>query len=328
MRIDPRSLAHGIRASIRRPLLAALPLAAVATTALTPAATPAAAQSAAYVTLYRDINYLGYSGPPITLYANTPDLQTVGFNDVASSLTMAPGTKVALFENVNYFGACTTFTANDPDLRDNPVNLNDRVSSVLFGQDCPLQLYDSAGYNGPHVNFWNDVSDLGNYSWANRQSFADTVASLRVPPGKKVTAYSAINYGGICEEFTADDPDLSNNPSGTDRISSVKFDVSCPPTVVLFDGSNYGGEFLQLALNIPEFPKSVDLAPLGWANRVSSVHVAGGASVALWDGHWGTGGHTTVSTSQPSLTNTAVGDNTAVSAIATCSEATPASACH
>jgi hypothetical protein len=42
MRIDPRSLARGIRATIRRPILATLTLAAVATSALTPATTHAA----------------------------------------------------------------------------------------------------------------------------------------------------------------------------------------------------------------------------------------------------------------------------------------------
>ena len=273
MRIDPQSLARSIRATIRRPILAALPLAVAATSALVPAATPAAAQSAAPVTLYRDINYLSYSGPPITLSANIPDLKTVGFNDMASSLTVPAGTKVALFQHANYLGACAVFTANDPDLRDNIVDnlvLNDNVSSVLFGQDCPLQLYDSAGYNGPFRTFWNDVPNLAQYSFDN------TVASLRVPPGKKVTAYSDPNYGGICEEFTADDPDLSNNPSGTARISSVRLGVSCPAQVVLFENLNYQGAFIKF-----DSSGFVRLQDVGWAGRVSSVYVAGGAGVTL-----------------------------------------------
>jgi hypothetical protein len=249
-------------------------LATVATSALVPAATPAAAQSVAPVTLYRDINYLGYSGPSITLAANTPDLKLVGFNDMASSLTVPPGTKVALFEHANYLGACTAFTANDPDLSNNPVNLNDRVSSVRFGQDCPLQLYDSAGYNGPYRLFWSDVPNLAQYT------FNDTVASLRVPPGTKVATYSDINYGGICEEFTADDPDLYGNASGTARISSVKFGASCPPQVVFFEHLNYEGAFIKFDSSYME---TLSLQSVGWSDRVSSVYLAGGDhSVHLW----------------------------------------------
>src|SRR5215475_12840015 len=99
MRIDPPSLARSIRATIRRPLLAALPLAVAATSALVPAAAPAAAAPVtSWVTLFQDINYLSYSGPPITLYADTPDLRTVGFDNVASSLFVPAGTRVSLFE--------------------------------------------------------------------------------------------------------------------------------------------------------------------------------------------------------------------------------------
>jgi len=308
-----QSLARSIRATMRRPLLAAMTLATIATSALVPGATPAAAQSVAPVTLYRDINYLAYSGPSITLGANTPDLKTVGFNDMASSLRVSPGTTVALFEHANYLGACTAFTANDPDLSNNPVNLNDRVSSVLFGKDCPLQLYDSAGYNGPFRLFWSDVPNLAQYT------FNDTVASLRVPPGTKVTTYSDINYGGICEEFTADDPDLYGNPSGNVRISSVRLGVSCPPQVVVFDNSNYGGEFRFIPLTSDTVVLQ-GLAP-PFQNRVSSVYVTGGASADLWTEIEGPYvqdfGCTTFSVSWPNLTTSPynelqpVGDNRA-----------------
>ena len=261
-----QSLARSIRATMRRPLLAAMTLATIATSALVPGATPAAAQSVAPVTLFQNANYFG---PSVTLYANTPDLKTVGFNDIASSLTVPLGTKVALYEHANYLGACTAFTAWDPDLSNNPVNLNDRVSSVLFGQDCPLQLYDSAGYNGPFRLFWSDVPNLAQYT------FNDTVASLRVPPGKKVAAYSDINYGGICEEFTADDPDLYGNASGNARISSVKLDATCPPQIVFFEHLNYEGAFIKF-----DQSQSVWLDQVGWTNRVSSVYLAGGAHAA------------------------------------------------
>jgi hypothetical protein len=311
MRIDPRSLVRSIRATIRRPLLATLPLAVAATGALVPAATPAAAQSAAFVTLYRDINYLSYSGPPITLSANTPDLKTVGFNDMASSLTVPAGTKVALFQHANYLGACAVFTANDPDLRDNVVDnlvLNDNVSSVLFGQDCPLQLYDSAGYNGPFRTFWNDVPNLTQYSFDN------TTASLRVPPGKTVTAWSDPNYSGVCEQFTADDPDLYGNVSGNARISSVRFGAFCPPSqIILFENSNYDGEFRILPPPTPGVQRFWDLSDLvsatgNFANRVSSVYLSGGPAVVLQDLY---GGCTQFTVSDPDLHGTQVSNDSA-----------------
>jgi hypothetical protein len=327
MRIDPQSLARGIHATIRRPILAALPLAVAATSALVPAATPAAALSAPSVTLYQDINYLGYSGPPITLFADTPDLKTVGFNDVASSLAVGAGTKVALFQHANYLGACAVFTANDPDLRDNIVDnlvLNDNVSSVRFGHDCPLQLYDSAGYNGPFRTFWyedlpmsgpdaHSVPNLGQYSFDN------TTASLRVPPGKTVTAWSDPNYKGVCEQFTADDSDLYGNVSGNARISSVQFGAHCPPTqVILFENSNYDGEF-QI-LYPPTDPQSCctdyDLSTLvsatgNFGNRVSSVYLSGGPAVSLFDYYFGGTGCTEFTVSDPDLHGTQVSNDSA-----------------
>jgi hypothetical protein len=59
-----QSLTRSIRATMRRPLLSAMTLAAVATSALVPAATPAAAQSGAPVTLFQNANYFG---PSVTL---------------------------------------------------------------------------------------------------------------------------------------------------------------------------------------------------------------------------------------------------------------------
>jgi Beta/Gamma crystallin len=215
------------------------------------------------------------------LSANTPDLKLVGFDDIASSLTVPQGVKVALFEHANYLGACKTFTANDVDLRSTLLPsvpalgiLNDRVSSVRFGQDCPLQLYDSAGYHGPYRLFWSDVPNLAQYSFDN------TVASLRVPEGKTVAAYSEPNYGGICEEFTRDNGDLFGSPSGNARISSVRVgvDVSCAPQVVFFEHLNYEGAFITFDRD----NDNVRLGDLGWRDRVSSIYLRGGAKAELW----------------------------------------------
>jgi hypothetical protein len=118
------------------------------------------------------------------------------------------------------------------------------------------------------------------------------VASLRVPPGTKVTAYSDINYGGICEQFTADDPDLYGNPSGNARISSIRLTqgITCPPQIVLYEHSNYDGEFRILAP--PTNPASAyqyyNLEELvsatgNFGERVSSVYLFGGLAVTLKD---------------------------------------------
>jgi hypothetical protein len=279
-----------------------------------PAATPAAAQSSVFATLFQNVTF---SGPYRTLYANTPDLKTVGFDDVASSLTVPVGVKVALYEHANYLGACTAFTAWDPDLSNNLVNLNDRVSSVRFGLDCPLQLYDSAGYHGPYRLFWSDVPNLAQYT------FNDTVASLRVPPGTKVTAYSEPNYSGVCEEFSADDNDLFGNVSSSARISSVRLGAFCPPTqVVLFEHDNYEGEFRILAP--PTNPQSAyahyNLEELvsatgNFGERVSSVYLFGGPAVTLKDldlwPAFGGPGCTHFTVSAPSLRGTKVSNDSA-----------------
>lgn len=219
------------------------------------------AQAAAgTVTLYADLNYTGNS---LTMSGDIANLSSFNFNDITTSLRVSTGTRVAAFADANYLGACEEFAASDGDLRNNRIG-DDRISSLLLNQRCPVQLFADLSYGGASRNVRGDIPDL------RTLGFDNAATSLFVPAGLRVAAFSDANYGGICEEFTAGDGDLRDNPSGNDRISSVQLGKACPPGVTLFADRNYGGDY-----HIVVFGSSGVDDLEGFRRVASSIHVTG-----------------------------------------------------
>jgi hypothetical protein len=222
--------------------------------------TPAQATTAQEATLYQDINY---GGPSASFFTNNnyPDLSSIGWNDRASSIRVSPGTVVAVYSDINFAGRCETIRADDADLRNNTVG-NDTISSLQVGAACPVVMWNGTNYTGAINWASGDIPDLG-------YQFSDLVSSVKTQ-GNKVALYDLPNYGGVCENLTADDPDLGNNPIGH-RASSLRIGVDCPVQAVLYADINYGGDYRMVAVN--NSPTYLESA---WADRASSIHVTSG----------------------------------------------------
>lgn len=60
----------------------------------------------------------------------------------------------------------------------------------------------------------------------------DSISSVKVGSSVKAILCEHDNYGGVCETFPGDDPNLSDNSIGNDRVSSARVEQKCPLTGV------------------------------------------------------------------------------------------------
>lgn len=171
---------------------------------------------------------------------------------------------VVLYRDINYRGTSEVFTADDPDLRDNRIG-NDRASSVRLPRGFVAILYEDTNYRGRSITLTSDEANLGNTALGN-----DRVSSIRVERRQErrrrpwwqepepredrqgregVTLYADSSFRGLSEVFTADDPDLRDNPIRNDRASSIKV----PPgyAVTLYEGTGYRGRSVTLTHDVP-----------------------------------------------------------------------------
>lgn len=257
----------------------------------------AGAQATVPIKLYDAINFGGAS---LTITGDTPSLTARGFNDRTSSINMPAGTLVAVFSDGNYSGACQEFTGSDGDLSNNRIGDN-RISSLWLNRGCPPQLFADLAYNGDSRVVKTDIPDLA------ALGFGDAATSLSVPAGTKLAVYEHSNYEGVCEEFTAGDFDLRNNPIGNDSISSVQWGKACPPRATLFADRNYGGAHHVVVIDSLRQDTLDD-----FQGMASSVYLTGGQQiVGYYDPK--TFGQAMVCTnfvqSDPDLSNDAVGED-------------------
>lgn len=110
-----------------------------------------------------------YSGRCITLTGDIGDLTDNNFNDAAGSVqfvgTYATGWEVEIYEDANYGGVSTVFSADDPNLGDDPIGDNrassvrlryigDFYSLVAYHSGQCLDVYNSEVENGTAVIQW------------------------------------------------------------------------------------------------------------------------------------------------------------------------------
>lgn len=75
-------------------------------------------------------------------------------------------------------------------------------------------LYSGTDYSGTEVEYVGSSPNLGQLD--------NDVSSIRVKDGHTAILYRDINWQGISEAFTADDPDLSDNVIGNNTASSLE----------------------------------------------------------------------------------------------------------
>lgn len=201
------------------------------------------------VVLFEHANCSGgvkqFSQPTFT---NLPD-----FNDKASSIHVASGWSVKVFEHNDRGGSSRCITGSMWDLNldyytsgNTGLIINDTISSVdVFNNgncsggvpvpDHPIQLYINA-------NFDNGYCYIDSENWFNLDgacaSYNDNVSSLLLQSGWSARLYKDAGLSGSNACLTGTDSDLSNNnyDDGSpmnDSVSSVYLyhQGSCPPLV-------------------------------------------------------------------------------------------------
>jgi hypothetical protein len=194
------------------------------------------------------------------------------WDDAVSSVHVAPGRKVTVYDLAKRGGVCDVLSGDDPDLRDNRIG-NDSISSISLESVCPMKLYPYANYGGNGTETIVNSPDIGGILG----TWNDIASSVRITPGQgqKLSLYQDDNYGGVCETFTADDPDFSDNRIGDNSVSSYRVNEWC--RVTLFENDGFGGRSLIVADSIPDLRDT----RYNFNDLTSSIRVQGGV-VAAW----------------------------------------------
>lgn len=210
---------------------------------------------------------------------------------------------VSLYVGAAYVGACLEVGPNQyiPDL-----------TQTVLGARRPTSLRLSACPPPPRVLF-----DLG-YLVLPDQPLTNDVASLRVdnqashavnPSVSPVSIYRDAGFAGACATIrarTTTPVDLATTVLGRGTASSARYNTACPAELQLFDAAGYSSSAFGIRQSTP------DLAPLGLAQRASSVNNNLTTPVSLFSLPQYLGRCQTVSPGQYlNLAGSGVGDNAA-----------------
>lgn len=162
---------------------------------------------------YGNANYGGYAVALGAGSYNYNEMVAAGIaNDTLSSLKVTPGIKVTLYEHLNFGGAQRVITSDTASLGD----FNDKTSSLKI-ERIPV-VYIDANYKGAAVGL-----DVGSYSVSDLVAKGipnDSISSLKVPSGYKVTLYEHGDFRGATKVLLGDTSYLGNDFN--DKTSSIK----------------------------------------------------------------------------------------------------------
>lgn len=141
-----------------------------------------------------------------------------------------------------------------------------------------IGLYEHSNYCGSYK-----LLGIGEYANPGAMGFGnDSASSIKVGGNVKGILCKDVNYGGGCEEFTGDDPDLGDNPTGDNTVSSIKVQsrYSCNPNadqIALFVDPNYGGQCVVKGIGDYTNPGAIGLPN----DSISSIKVGGNVKANL-----------------------------------------------
>ncbi len=159
---------------------------------------------------------------------------------------------VTLYRGRQFRGFRETFSADDPNLKDNPIG-NDQVSSIEVDPGCRATLFEHADFQGRMTVLTGDAEVLRGTEVGN-----DNVSSLAVfcgAPGEAgdretgVVLYVHADFQGPHETFHDHDPDLGDNRIGDDKVSSVRVAPGCE--VLLYKRTDYRGAQTAFTADAP-----------------------------------------------------------------------------
>ena len=163
------------------------------TPAPTPAPAPAPAPTPLTAKVFADANYQGKSQALKPGSYNINDLSLVG-NDAISSIQVPLGLQVTLHADANYQGAIKVLTADTSFLSD----FNDTTSSIVVTEGA--YIYADANFSGI-----SKFITIGKYDITQLAPVPnDSVSSVHVPQGLKVTLFANAGFSGASKVLTAD----------------------------------------------------------------------------------------------------------------------------
>ncbi|HEX3044940.1 MAG TPA: beta/gamma crystallin-related protein [Bacillota bacterium] len=224
------------------------------------------------VTIYEDTNLKG-SKKNINYGENYAHLSDIDWNDKVSSVVVANGYYVDIYQDADYGGdkkAMIPGTYND--LHD--YDWNDRISSIKSHTRCAAIIYTDSNYKG------NSIIVPGNIMNLDDIGFNDRITSIQVKPGYQVTFYTDSNFGGKSITY---DHDTSNvGDDWNDKFSSIKVTYTFGAEV--FSGADFNGQNKQL----PQGKYNTkDIKDLG--GKILALKVSPGYKVKVFAGENCTG---------------------------------------
>lgn len=233
------------------------------------------------VILYADAEFCGESREiDVGSYGSLP----IG-NDRLSSIKVPAGYKVTLFENGLNAGRKMICLSDMAHLGD---GVNDQISAALVekGAAPRVILYSDSEYRG-----WSQ--ELGTGRYGSLALGGDTLSSLRVPPGYKVTLFEHSDFGGRAMHCVMDTPSLGDNVN--DEVSSAVVEASSAPRVILYNDDGFTGWSCEY--DVGEYSLSDSFGN----DRLSSLIVPSGYKVTLFEDAGFSGGQRIVLANSRSL---------------------------
>ena len=176
------------------------------------------ATPSAVVTAYQDCSYGGYAVGLAEGTYTTAQLVALGAKDNdLSSLKVASGYTVTLFDGDNFSGASLVKTADTDCLVGD--SFNDLVSSIKIAKSAPvITVYQDCSFGGYAVGLVE-----GSYTTAQLAALGakdNDISSLKITSGYTVTLYDGDNFTGSSVVKTADDDCLVDD-GFNDVVSSI-----------------------------------------------------------------------------------------------------------
>jgi hypothetical protein len=179
--------------------------------------------------VYKDCNFGGTSIALAPGYYTLPQLQSLGIlNNDISSLRVASGLTIQLYENDNFGGASVSFTADNACLVAN--SFNDRTSSLRVLRRFILipaaTIYTDCQFGGTAIRL-----GAGDYTLSELQGLGMTdndISSIRTANNYQLQLYTEDNFAGTSQTFNAENACLVS--TGFDNVAtSLRIVQILPP---------------------------------------------------------------------------------------------------
>lgn len=218
------------------------------------------------------------------------DLNSRSFNDQISSIRVAPGYRITVYEHENYCGNSRIYRSDTSHLND----FNNRISSICVEKDTELvaQVTESAGFTG---RGW-DVS-CGAYFQCilMQRGMHDGIESVRVKSGYRVTLFADYFYRGDKVVYRSDCGQLG---SMANRASCMVVEKDDPVAATLYDNDNYQGRDWQLSCGRYDGQWLVDRY---FEKCISSARLQPGYRITFFSGANFTGSSSTYTSETPNV---------------------------